>query len=222
MENCKIARGIAFIFDLDGVVIDSMPTHTEAWRVYLNRYKLEADDLATRMHGRRNDDIVRAFFGADLDAKEVHGHGAAKEALFRELMAPSLKKHLVPGVTSFLDRCADTPTGLASNAEPANIEFVLAGAGIAEHFDVVVDGHQVDRPKPFPDIYLRAAELMGILPENCVVFEDSPAGIEAGRMAGARVVGVQTHTDELPTVDFLIRNFEDPALRPWLESLKAR
>jgi beta-phosphoglucomutase-like phosphatase (HAD superfamily) len=106
--------------------------------------------------------------------------------------------------------------GLASNAEPANIAFVLDGLGLRRHFQVVVDGHQVDRPKPFPEIYLRAAELLGVAPAECVVFEDSPTGVEAGRAAGAKVVGVRTHPVELEGVDLLIPDFRDPALKGWL------
>jgi beta-phosphoglucomutase-like phosphatase (HAD superfamily) len=79
-----------------------------------------------------------------------------------------------------------------------------------------VDGHQVARPKPHPDIYLRAAELLGVPPEDCVVFEDSLTGIQAARAAGMAVVGVGTTHDELPGVGLEIRDFTSPALEPWL------
>lgn len=196
-----------------------MPTHTEAWRVYLERHGIAPLDVEGRMHGRRNDEIVSHYFGLNLPAADVFNHGAAKEALFREMIGANLHGHIVKGVVDFLNRHADTPTGLASNAEPANIDFVLDIAGLRTHFDVVVDGHQVDRPKPFPDIYLRAAELLGFSPEMCIVFEDSPTGIEAALGAGTRVVAVQTHTSALPEVDFSIRDFSDPALDSWLASL---
>ncbi len=217
-----VAQGFAFLFDLDGVVIDSMPLHTDAWRIYLERQGIFSDDIARQMHGRRNDEIVSALFGAHLTPAEVFQHGAAKEALFRELMTPQLELQLVPGVVPFLRRCADVPTALGSNAEPKNIDFVLDGAGIRASFDAIVDGHQVTRAKPCPDIYLRAAELLGVPPRHCIVFEDSPAGIQAGRDAGALVVGVQTYPGELPPVDLLIRDFTDEALMPWLQSRALR
>src|SRR5579884_3805812 len=160
----------AFIFDLDGVVIDSMPLHTEAWRIYLKRLNKPIEDLEVRMHGRRNDEIVADFIGRDLTADQIFEHGAAKERLFREMMRPQLEKHIVPGIREFLQKSVGTPMAVASNAEPANIDFVLDGAGLRGCFQVVVDGHQVARPKPWPDIYLRAAELVGFPPENCVVF----------------------------------------------------
>jgi beta-phosphoglucomutase-like phosphatase (HAD superfamily) len=80
----------------------------------------------------------------------------------------------------------------------------------------------VDRPKPLPDVYLRAAALLHVNPGNCIVFEDSPAGIEVGRAAGMRVVGVQTHSADLRGVDLSIRDFEDPKLEAWLISLQTR
>ena len=214
--------GVAFIFDLDGVVIDSMPAHIEAWQMYLNRHGIAADEIADRMHGRRNDEIVPAYFGAALTPQQIFDHGAAKEALFREMVKPQFDHYLVPGVLQFLRDWNAVPTGLASNAEPANIDFVLDSAGIRSHFDVIVDGHQVERPKPHPDIYLRAAELLGFAPEDCIVFEDSPTGIDAAVKAGTQVVAIQTHRGDLPPVDFSVPNFLAPSLASWLRSRKPR
>jgi beta-phosphoglucomutase-like phosphatase (HAD superfamily) len=85
------------IFDLDGVIVDSNPIHSKIWRVYLRRHGIEAPgDFDQKMFGRRNDEIVRKVFGADLDPAEVLRRGAAKEALYREVMGPVLKEHLVP------------------------------------------------------------------------------------------------------------------------------
>jgi beta-phosphoglucomutase len=222
LSSPPIADGVALIFDLDGVIVDSMPLHSESWRLYLERQGVACDDLDARMHGRRNDEIVREFIGRDLPPEQVFAHGAAKERLFREMMGARLREYLVPGVEAFLESRNGARTGLASNAEPPNIDFVLDGAGLRRYFDVVVDGHQVQRPKPFPDVYLRAAQLLGVSPDNCVVFEDSPTGIAAAKAAGTRVVGVQTYPAPLPEVDLVIRDFRDPALEPWLAGLRAK
>jgi beta-phosphoglucomutase family hydrolase len=213
---------VAFLFDLDGVIIDSMPLHTQAWSAYLEQLGLPAADAAieSRMHGKRNDDIVADFIGRDLDPAAIFEHGAAKERLFRQLMAERLKEHLVRGIEQFLRRFEGVPMAVASNAEPANVDFVLDGAGLRPRFQAVVDGQQVDRPKPFPDVYLRAASLLDVSPGKCIVFEDSPAGIEAGRAAGMRVVGVQTHSADLADVDLSIHDFEDPRLEAWLRAVE--
>src|SRR5208282_1279637 len=178
---------------MDGVIIDSNPWHRKAWAEYNRQFGIETTEaMQQRMYGKRNDDIVRDFFGAHLTDEEVHAHGAAKEQLYREMIRPVVNEVLVPGVREFLERHRHLPMGVATNAERANVDFVLAEAHLRHYFRVVVDGHQVPNPKPHPDIYLRAAEQLGMLPRNCIVFEDSFTGIEAARAAGMAVVGVRT------------------------------
>lgn len=170
------------------------------------------------MHGLRNDDIVRDFFGDGLTAEEIHRHGAAKEEIYRELMRPRLEYYIVPGVREFLARHADMPMAVASNAEPANIEFVLGETGLVRRFQHIIDGHGVKRPKPAPDIYLKAAALLGADPGRCVVFEDSIPGVEAGVAAGARVVGIQTTLASIDGAQLMVPDFNDPALARWIAS----
>jgi HAD superfamily hydrolase (TIGR01509 family) len=221
MRTHSLAEGLALIFDLDGVIVDSMPVHTQAWIRYLDGLGLPSDEIEHAMHGRRNDEIVTAVIGAHLGAEEVFAHGAAKEALFREMIGAELVNRLVPGVVEFLQTYRDAPLGLASNAEPANIDFVLEAAGLRGLFKTVVDGMQVERPKPFPDVYQKAAATLRVPPRNCIVFEDSPAGVAAARTAGARVVGVETHAP-LEDVDFRVRDFKAGELVEWLAAQRAR
>ena len=171
-----------------------------------------------RMYGRRNDDIVRDFFGPQLTPEQVHEHGAAKERLYREMMGPVINESLVPGVREFLERHRDLPLAMATSAEPENVDFLLERARLRPYFRAVVDGHQVHHPKPHPEIYLKAAERLGIAPHDCVAFEDSFAGVQSGQAAGMAVVGVLTTHDELPGVDLAIRDFNSPELEPWLAS----
>jgi beta-phosphoglucomutase len=210
---------LALIFDLDGVVVDSMPTHTLAWERYLEANGIDPQNVESRMHGKRNDDLVRDLFGSHLTASEVFNHGAAKERLFREIIGSTLAAKLVPGVREFVEQASKTvPLGVGTNAEPANVDFILNGAGIRQCFRAIVDGSQVARPKPFPDVYLRGAELMGVDPANCIVFEDSPVGIEAARAAGMRVVGLLTHASKLENVDVAVPDFVHPELESWLSA----
>ena len=213
----NLARELALILDMDGVIIDSNPIHRRVWEEYNRRFGIETDEgMQQRMYGRRNDEIVRDFFGSHLTDEEVRAHGAAKERLYRETIRPAIQEALVPGVREFLERHRGQPIGLATNAEPANVEFMLEAAHLREHFRAVVDGHQVPHPKPHPDIYLRAAELLGAEPGDCVGFEDSRTGIEAARAAGMVVVGLRTTHEELRGVDLEIRDFNSPELEPWL------
>ncbi|MCC6585863.1 MAG: HAD-IA family hydrolase [Bryobacterales bacterium] len=206
----------AFIFDLDGVIIHSTPLHNRAWEIYLERHSISPDRVQGRMHGLRNDDIVRDFFGEGLTPEAIHQHGADKEVIYRELMKPELETWIVPGVREFLKRHAAVPMAVASNAEPLNIEFVLTEAGLGGRFLHVVDGHDVVHPKPAPDIYLKAAGLLGVDPTRCVIFEDSIPGVQAGVAAGARVAGIQTTLAAIDGAEIMIKDFCDPALEEWL------
>jgi beta-phosphoglucomutase len=214
---------LALVFDLDGVVVDSNRVHSASWREYLRRCGIEAPKgFDLRMFGRRNDDIVRDVFGGDLGPAAVLQHGAEKEKVYREMMGPVLRDYLVPGVASFLERHRDAPMAVATNGERANADFVLDGSGLRQYFRAVVDGDQVERPKPDPEIYIRASQLLGVVPANCVVFEDSVAGVEAARAAGARIVAVNTThaASALAPVELNIRNFLDPELERWLSGLQ--
>jgi beta-phosphoglucomutase len=202
---------------MDGVLIDSNPLHREAWSEYTRRHGVEMTDaMQQRMYGKRNDELVRDFLGERLADAEVFAHGAAKEKLYREMMLPRVEEALVPGVREFLSRHRDLRMGVATNAEKANVDFVLDSAGLRKYFATVVDGHQVTNPKPHPEIYLRVADALGVAPYECVVFEDSYAGVEAGLAAGMRVVGISTTHEELPGVSVTIPDFRDPALERWL------
>jgi beta-phosphoglucomutase len=207
----------AFIFDMDGVIVDSNPHHRLAWEAFNRRYGLETTEAMHRfMYGRRNDQIVRGFFGEELSEDEVAARGFAKEALYREMIADRVESMLVPGLRNFLDRHRDTPKAVASNAEPANVDFLLDRAGLRPYFRFVVDGHQVSRPKPYPDIYLRAAGLLGIPPAECLVFEDSHSGVEAARAAGMKIIGLRTTEVNLPGAGLTIDNFSSGDLETWL------
>jgi HAD superfamily hydrolase (TIGR01509 family) len=218
------ASRIAFLLDMDGVLIHSTPIHNEAWRRYLERHGIVRDleSIQRVMLGKHNDDIVRAFLGNHLSPAEIARHGAEKEKLYRELMAPRLEESLVAGVREFLRRYRHVPMGLASNAEPANVDFVLERSGLRPFFRAVLDGQQVARPKPDPEIYVKLARQLGVAPQEAIVFEDSATGIEAARRAGARVVGVATTTAELDGASITVRDFRDPALEAWLARLGVR
>ena len=204
------------LFDLDGVLIHSMPVHTDAWRQYLIGLGVEAEYLEDRMHGKRNPELVRDLLGSHLSEEAVFEHGAAKERLFRQMvMEAGIDQYRVNGLTEFLRRHEDVPKAIGSNAELANIDFVLDRFGLREYFAAIVDGHQVGRPKPFPDIYLRAAELLDVEPASCIVFEDSPTGVAAGIAARMRVVGIETTPADLPGVSLKVPDFLDPRLESW-------
>jgi beta-phosphoglucomutase family hydrolase len=212
-----VKQQIAMIFDMDGVLVDSMPLHVLAWERYLQRLGIAVEDLERRMHGKRNSELVRDLIAADLPEDVIFRHGADKEQLFRDMLLEKELSHAeIPGLIEFLERHRGEPMAIGSNAEPQNIEFILERLGLRPYFPVTVNGMQVERPKPFPDIYLEAAWRLGVEPQNCIVFEDSPTGVEAGLAAGMRVVGVETTPTHFDGIELRIKDFLDPALEPWL------
>jgi beta-phosphoglucomutase len=194
-----------------------MPLHVEAWRQYLETAGIPVDDLEGAMHGKRNSELVREWFGEHITEDLVLGHGAAKERLWRELMLKEgIEQYRVLGITEFLERYPDVPKAVGSNAELENIDFILDRFDLRRYFQVVVNGYQVAHAKPAPDIYLKAAERLGLEPAHCIVFEDSPVGIAAARAAGMQVVGIETTLDKLEDVDIHVKDFLDPALEAWV------
>ena len=217
-EELTLSPGLAIIFDMDGVLIHSTALHTQAWITYLERHGVQDTSVIFRMLGKRNDEIVYDVFGHDIPEEVMIEHGAAKERLYRELMAPVLEGHFVAGARELV-RAAHAraiPLAVATNAEPLNVDFVLDGAGLRPFFDAIVDGHQVTHAKPHPEIYLAAAARLGIAPANCVIFEDSPGGVKAALAAGGRVVALLTTEKNFPQAALCIPDFADPRLLPWL------
>jgi beta-phosphoglucomutase len=217
-----LARGLGFILDLDGVIVDSMPMHERAWREYLRRNGIVSEELIRRMHGRKNDEILRDFMAENTTAEEISAHGAKKEQLYREMMDGQLENYLVPGLREFLNRAVGIPIAVASNAERANVDFVLDGLGLRAHITVALDSSCVKLPKPSPEMYLRAAHELGLPPQDCIVFEDSEVGVTAGRRAGMRVVGILTGGIPLTEVDLAVATFASPELEPWLAAQQRR
>ena len=210
---------IALIFDMDGVIVDSNPMHRESWVAFNRRYGVETtEEMHQFMYGKRNDQIVRDFYGDGITVEEVDARGRAKERLYREMMAGRIEEMLVPGLRAFLERHRDLPMGVGSNAEPENVAYVLDEAGLRRYFRAVVDGHQVHNPKPHPEVYLRVAELLETEPANCIVFEDSHSGAAAAVAAGMRVIGLCTTFVNLPGAVLTIDNFLSGDLESWLQA----
>ena len=127
------------IFDMDGVIVDSMPLHLLAWKQYLHTLGVDISDLERRMHGKRNTELVWDFLGKSVPEEVAVEHGAAKERLFRELMsADHASDFSVVGVNQFLLRYSDVPKAIGSNGEPQNVEFTLDRLGLRSFFPVTV------------------------------------------------------------------------------------
>ncbi len=183
----------AVLFDMDGTIMDSMPWHDKSWKEFLQRKNLDfTPQLWAALHHGTLVDIMPRIFGESISLEDIWRLGMEKEAIFKELYRGNTEP--LAGVKEFLLelRAAGIKTALATAADRSNANFALDELDFHRLFDVVVSSNEVPVGKPEPDVYLFAAHCLKSDPENCVVFEDSSSGIESGRRAGMKVIGVQT------------------------------
>ena len=203
---------IAFIFDMDGVIIDSNPFHKISLKQFCKKYghDLNEEQLRAKIYGRTNKDWIPNVFG-DLDEKKMRQYADEKEALFRELYKNDIKP--LEGIVDFLKQLDQLKIAraIATSAPRANVDFTLSKTGTEKYFPVILDESFVSRGKPDPEIYLKTAAALKFAPGQCIVFEDSLSGVKAGKSAGCKVVGITTtHSrEELTETDYNIDNFTD-------------
>ncbi len=202
----------AILWDLDGVLVDSREAHLEAWRVLCEETGRPFDrEYFERTFGLRNEDIIGGYWH-DAPEAERRRLEQRKEALFRE-RAPGRVRAL-PGAVELVReaRRRGLRQAIVSSTPPENIALALRLLGLEGAFDAIVSGDDVSRGKPDPEGYSLAARRLGVDPSRCVVVEDAPAGVEAGRRAGARTLGVagQRHPEEL-RADVCVRDLTEPA-----------
>lgn len=190
------AVATAVIFDMDGVLLDSGAHHRDAWRQLLADLGVEpAPDFWRCTIGRPAEEAVAHLLDRPVDAEEAAALARRKREHYRRLAARGTLP--VAGAPAFVRMLAGqrVPRAVATSASRHDVESLLTEIGMREHFEVIVTADDVRWGKPNPEVYLRAAELLGSLPKGCLVFEDSVVGIHAARNAGMRVIGLTTaHT----------------------------
>jgi beta-phosphoglucomutase len=180
----------AVIFDMDGVLIDSYHAHMEAWMRLGRKFGrpiTEAQFIPT--FGRRNKEIFDALW-PDIPAAEVDTWGAWKEVEYRRIVTEQFPA--MDGAEELLDALKAAGFGIAigSSGPPENVDVAMHGLKRGHLFDAIVNGREVSQGKPHPEVFLKAAEKMGIAPRRCAVIEDSLAGLEAARRAGMTPIGI--------------------------------
>jgi beta-phosphoglucomutase family hydrolase len=184
----------AFIFDMDGTLVDNMKYHSQAWRALFESLgiHLEADEFQRRSAGKTNPEILRKFTGRNCSKEEIQVLSDQKENFYRDLYRPHLKA--IEGLLPFLKHAKELniPMGLATAAGIENIAFVLQGLKLENFFSAIVGAEDIQKGKPDPEIFIKSAAKLHIQPEDCIVFEDSLFGIEAAQRAGMRAVFITT------------------------------
>ncbi|MBO9674837.1 MAG: HAD family phosphatase [Sphingobacteriaceae bacterium] len=219
MHNLNF-RPKAFLFDLNGTMINDMEYHTLAWYSIMTEdlgAALDYESVKKEMYGKNHEVLERVFGKGKFSPAEIERLSADKEKRYQAGYLPHLA--LIDGLDNFLERAkaAQIPMAIGSAAIPFNIDFVIDGLNIRHYLQAIVSADDVHMSKPDPETFLKAAKALGIAPADCLVFEDAPKGVESALNAGMPcMVLTTTHTIEefenYPNILGYIADYNDAKL----------
>jgi len=211
----------AFLFDLNGTMINDMEFHNHAWHSILTKdlgASITFEAVKKEMYGKNQDLLERVFGVGHFSQEQIDQISIEKEHRYQA----AYKKHLtlISGLDQFLEKAKESGILMAigSAAIPFNINFVLDNLNVRSYFSAIVSAEDVENSKPDPETFSKGAALLGIAAEDCVVFEDAPKGVEAAQNAGMSCVVLTTMhtTDEFSAYNNIIayiEDYNDPALQ---------
>lgn len=190
----------AILFDMDGVLMDSTPSVERVWRAWATSHGLDPDEVAEQAHGRRSIETIRAV-APRLDAE--------KENILVEQMEIDAKEGVtaLPGAAELLRQLPSERFAIVTSATRPLAVARLGYAGIPVPLNMIT-AEDVIHGKPSPEPFLKGAALLGVAPADCLVFEDTPAGIASGRAAGMQAIALQTTypAHQLQAANAIVRN----------------
>jgi beta-phosphoglucomutase len=204
-------KKFSVIFDMDGVIVDSNPYHKTAIQQFCREHgqQLSDDQLLKKVYGRTNREWITALFG-DIPEETIHRYTEEKEELYRRLFNKDIKP--LKGLIRFLNELENkkVPRAIGTSAPRSNVDFTLTRTETTRYFDIILNDTFVTHSKPHPEIYLKCAQALGLPNSQCIVIEDSLSGVEAGKAAGSKVIGITTThpAHELSHCDLVIDDFE--------------
>jgi len=189
----------AFLFDLNGTMIDDMQYHTIAWHKILTEdlgAQITVEETKAQMYGKNSELLDRVFGRGYFTDERTLEISLEKERRYQEAFRPHLK--LIEGLGEFLEKAKqeDIRMAIGSAAITFNIDFVLDNLNVRSYFDAIVSADDVRESKPHPETFLKGAQLLKVQPSECVVFEDAPKGVEAAANAGMPCVVLTTMHEE--------------------------
>lgn len=209
----------AFIFDMNGTMIDDMHYHTSAWNRILNQHgaNISLGETKLQMYGKPEEMFERIFGKGSFSESELREIIVQKEQTYQEEFRPHLK--LINGLDEFLQRARSSGIKIAigTAALKMNVEYVLDGLGLQAMINTYVSAENVSISKPDPEVFLKCASLLDVSPDEAVVLEDAPKGIEAAKNGGFRAIAITSfhHADDFRKFDnllFTIDNYENEQL----------
>lgn len=215
----------AYLFDMNGTMIDDMGFHLIAWANVLNNElhaNLTNEQVKLQMYGKNEELLARVFGEGHFTQAQADAIALDKEKAYQAAYKPHLQ--LISGLGPVLAAAKSKGIKMAigTAAIPFNIDFVLDNLDLRDYFPVVVSANDVKLSKPHPEVFLKCAELLGVEPAKCIVFEDAPKGVEAALNAGMKAVAVTTLHEahefaQYPNIIAFIKDYNDPAIQELLQ-----
>lgn len=203
----------AFLFDMDGTMMDNMQYHLKAWEKIVSEEgsKLKSDDVFKQLYGKNTEILSRILTKKKYTPETLKEIATKKDSLYRQLYSPHIK--LIQGLREFLAdaKHQDVLLAIASGTANKNVDFALDKLQIRDYFDAIISGTDVKTSKPDPETFLKAAEQLGVSPSDCIVFEDVPKGVEAAQLAGMKAIVVLTshRKEEFESFSNIIQTITD-------------
>lgn len=183
-----------FIFDLDGVLVDTAKYHYLAWKKLTDEmglhFNIRDNELLKGVSRERSFEIILELNGKEMSREEIQECCTRKNGFYVNFISRITPEEILPGAREFLTDAHNKGIRTALGSASKNAGIILERTGLLPFFDAVIDGTKVSLAKPNPEVFLKGAEELKLLPEECVVFEDSMAGIVAAHNGGMKAVGV--------------------------------
>lgn len=184
----------AFIFDLDGVVVDTAHFHFKAWKKTANELGFDlTEELNEKLKGVSRIDSLQKILDwakVSISKEQFDKMTFEKNEDYLEYVGQMTREDVLPGVSAFIEKLKKWGYPIALGSASKNAKHILERVGLLSRFDAIVDGNDVTKAKPNPEVFLNAAQLLDVNPEDCVVFEDSLAGIQAANIANMVSIGI--------------------------------
>ena len=215
MELIDLEKVEACIFDLDGVIVDTVDYHFTAWNSLTKELNIpftkRDNERLKGVSRKRSLDIILELGNLQLDKIQKQKLLDKKNQLYRKYISEMTPDDVLPGVIDFIWELKENSIRIGLATSSKNGKLILKQVNLSNFFDATVDGTMITNGKPNPDIFLTCAELLKVMPHNCIVFEDASAGIEAAIRGEMRTIGVGS-SEILEDADHVISGFQDFSL----------
>lgn len=200
------------LFDLDGVIVDTAKYHFLAWKQLADdmgiNFTIENNERLKGVSRLQSFEIILELGGIYMTSQEKEKYCEKKNAVYKEYIMAMTKDEILPGVQRFLADAKDSGYKIALGSASKNSVLILERLQLLSVFDEIIDGTKVKRAKPDPEVFLKGAEVLGLKPQECIVFEDAVAGIRAAHAAGMRAIGIG-NPQTLYEADYHMPGFEN-------------